>query len=175
MQATSEILRLPPGRMSTPSQQSSVFSPTSKVSPLTRPPLLLCSSSAHTRLLPSATPPFAISSRRKNGRDTTTSSTFSSGTRTDPVVLLLLLSMSSSFFLFGCGELIVFCRGIGYVQELVSRLTKTTISNFDTSVNSTIVTNPTIFPLDQPIFVDASHDTIMTASQFLITLTSALF
>lgn len=57
-------------------------------------------------------------------------------------------------------------QGIGYVQELVSRLTKTPISTFDSAVNKSIVTNPTLFPLDQPIFVDATHDSVISMSMF---------
>lgn len=55
--------------------------------------------------------------------------------------------------------------GIGYVQELVSRLTKTRLTEFNTSVNKTIVTNGTLFPLDQPIYVDAAHDITMAAGK----------
>ncbi|PPQ67076.1 hypothetical protein CVT25_005677 [Psilocybe cyanescens] len=62
--------------------------------------------------------------------------------------------------------------GIGYVQELVSRLTKTRITNFDTTVNSSVVTNDVLFPLDQPIFVDASHDTILSAIFVAMNFTS---
>ncbi|KAJ3569059.1 hypothetical protein NP233_g5303 [Leucocoprinus birnbaumii] len=53
--------------------------------------------------------------------------------------------------------------GIGWVQELVSRLTQTRITDFNTSVNQTIVSSETLFPLNQPIYVDASHDTVMSA------------
>lgn len=57
-------------------------------------------------------------------------------------------------------------QGIGYVQELVSRLTKTPITTFDSAVNKSIVTNKALFPLDQPIFVDATHDTVLATSKF---------
>ncbi|KAH9486630.1 3-phytase A [Psilocybe cubensis] len=62
--------------------------------------------------------------------------------------------------------------GIGYVQELVSRLTKTRITTFNTSVNASIVTDEVLFPLDQPIFVDASHDTILSAIFVAMNFTS---
>lgn len=61
-------------------------------------------------------------------------------------------------------------QGIGYVQELVSRLTQTRITSFNSAVNSSIVTNPVQFPLNQSIFVDASHDTVISTSQFSIEL-----
>lgn len=54
--------------------------------------------------------------------------------------------------------------GIGWVQELVSRLTQTRITEFNTTVNGTIVSNPVTFPFGQPIYVDATHDTVVSAS-----------
>ncbi|KAH9937171.1 histidine phosphatase superfamily [Fomitopsis serialis] len=53
-------------------------------------------------------------------------------------------------------------QGIGYVQELVARLTKIPLTTFDTSTNSTLDGNNITFPLDQPIYVDASHDTVIS-------------
>ncbi|KAF5375037.1 hypothetical protein D9758_000392 [Tetrapyrgos nigripes] len=53
--------------------------------------------------------------------------------------------------------------GRGWVEELVSRLTQERITSFGSSVNETIVSNDVTFPLNQPIFVDASHDTVITA------------
>lgn len=55
--------------------------------------------------------------------------------------------------------------GIGWVEELVSRLTKTRIDKFDTSVNASIVTNGILFPFDQPIYVDNAHDVTMASSE----------
>ncbi|KAF9462121.1 histidine phosphatase superfamily [Collybia nuda] len=53
-------------------------------------------------------------------------------------------------------------QGIGYVQEVLSRLKKIRITEFRNTVNSTVVTNNVTFPLDQPIYVDATHDTALT-------------
>ncbi|KAI0734596.1 histidine phosphatase superfamily [Fomitopsis betulina] len=58
--------------------------------------------------------------------------------------------------------------GIGWVQELVSRLTKTPLTTFDTSTNGTLDSSNITFPLDQPIYVDASHDTVI--SQIIVAL-----
>lgn len=55
-------------------------------------------------------------------------------------------------------------QGAGYVQELVARLTKTPITEFNTTTNSTITNSNVTFPLDQPIFVDATHDVIISNS-----------
>ena len=49
----------------------------------------------------------------------------------------------------------------------MARLTQTPITSFNSAVNSTIVTNPELFPLDQPMYVDASHDTVMTVSEYI--------
>ncbi|KAI0316503.1 phosphoglycerate mutase-like protein [Amylostereum chailletii] len=63
-------------------------------------------------------------------------------------------------------------QGIGYVQEFISRLTQTPITTFDTSVNATIVSNNATFPLSQPIFVDATHDTVISAIVVALNLTT---
>ncbi|PPQ79240.1 hypothetical protein CVT25_002806 [Psilocybe cyanescens] len=67
------------------------------------------------------------------------------------------------WYSFGPGNPASSAMGIGYVQELVSRLTKTRIDTFENTVNASIVTSEILFPLDQPIYVDATHDTILTA------------
>ncbi|KAI0302587.1 histidine phosphatase superfamily [Russula brevipes] len=72
----------------------------------------------------------------------------------------------------GPGNSAVAVQGIGYVSEVISRLTQTRITKFDTSVNATIVSSDIKFPLKQPIFVDASHDTVITAVAVVLNLTS---
>ncbi|KAH9484974.1 3-phytase A [Psilocybe cubensis] len=76
------------------------------------------------------------------------------------------------WYSFGPGNPASSAMGIGYVQELVSRLTKTRITTFDTTVNASIVTSDILFPLDQPIYVDATHDTILTAIFAAMNLTT---
>ncbi|KAL6310042.1 histidine phosphatase superfamily [Sparassis latifolia] len=61
----------------------------------------------------------------------------------------------------GPGSPVAAAQGIGYVQELVSRLTQTPLTVFDTSTNGTLDGNPVTFPLNQPIYVDATHDTVI--------------
>jgi len=72
----------------------------------------------------------------------------------------------------GPGGSTVAAEGIGYASEFISRLTQTRITQFDTSVNATIVSNPITFPFNQPIFVEASHDTIISAVAVALNLTS---
>ncbi|KAJ6473997.1 phosphoglycerate mutase-like protein [Mycena vitilis] len=76
------------------------------------------------------------------------------------------------WYSFGPGNPAVAAQGIGYVSELVSRLTSTRITQFDTSVNKTLVESPVTFPFGQPIYVDATHDTIISAIATAMNFTS---
>lgn len=51
--------------------------------------------------------------------------------------------------------------GIGYVQELVSRLTHTRIETHNTSTNATLDDSDVTFPLDQSLYVDATHEVVV--------------
>ncbi|KAF7364289.1 Acid phosphatase [Mycena sanguinolenta] len=72
----------------------------------------------------------------------------------------------------GPGSPSVAAQGIGWVQELVSRLTQTRITEFASTVNATIVSSNVTFPLSQPIFVDATHDTVISAIVVAMNFTS---
>jgi hypothetical protein len=78
--------------------------------------------------------------------------------------LTLLLLDIDLWYSNGPGGVTVAAQGIGYVQELVSRLSQTRITEFNTAVNQTVVSSNITFPFNQPIYVDASHDTTITAS-----------
>ncbi|KAI0638912.1 phosphoglycerate mutase-like protein [Trametes polyzona] len=52
-------------------------------------------------------------------------------------------------------------QGIGYVQELVSRLTHTPIPVHNSSTNATLDDNPATFPLGQSLYVDATHEVVV--------------
>ena len=54
--------------------------------------------------------------------------------------------------------------GIGYVQELVARLTRTPITDYNSSMNFTLNNDSTTFPLDQSIYVDATHEIVVLNS-----------
>lgn len=51
--------------------------------------------------------------------------------------------------------------GIGYIQELLARLTHTPISVHNSSTNGTLDDDPATFPLGQSLYVDATHDTVV--------------
>ncbi|KZV73339.1 phosphoglycerate mutase-like protein [Peniophora sp. CONT] len=72
----------------------------------------------------------------------------------------------------GPGGTSVAAQGIGYVQELIARLTQTPLISFDTTTNATLDASNVTFPLDQPIFVDASHDTFISAIAVALNLTA---
>lgn len=63
----------------------------------------------------------------------------------------------------GPGNPTAAAMGIGYVQELVARLTKTLPTKFDTNMNGTLDSSTITFPLDQPIYADATHDTVIAS------------
>ncbi|KAG2091004.1 phosphoglycerate mutase-like protein [Suillus discolor] len=58
------------------------------------------------------------------------------------------------------GSPIARAEGIGYVQELVSRLTQTPIETHNTSTNATLH-NAVTFPLGNSLYVDATHETVV--------------
>ncbi|KAH9030686.1 phosphoglycerate mutase-like protein [Lactarius pseudohatsudake] len=52
-------------------------------------------------------------------------------------------------------------QGIGYIQELVARLTHTPIQTHNSSTNSTLDDSPITFPLDHNLYVDATHEVVV--------------
>lgn len=55
-------------------------------------------------------------------------------------------------------------QGVGYVQELVARLTNTPIETHNSSTNATLNDNPVTFPLGNSLYVDATHETVVLSS-----------
>ena len=49
-------------------------------------------------------------------------------------------------------------QGLGYVEELIARLTNKLINVSDSAVNSTLDSSETTFPLNQPFYTDMSHE-----------------
>ncbi|OBZ79577.1 3-phytase B [Grifola frondosa] len=72
----------------------------------------------------------------------------------------------------GPGNPAAAAQGIGYVQELVARLTQTPLTVFDTTLNATLDGNNVTFPLHQPIYVDATHDTVISTIVVALNFTS---
>ncbi|KAF8626245.1 hypothetical protein AX15_004924 [Amanita polypyramis BW_CC] len=63
-------------------------------------------------------------------------------------------------------------QGIGYVQELVARLTHTPIRLHNSSTNATLDDNPITFPLDHSLYVDATHEVVVLNIITALNLTS---
>jgi hypothetical protein len=61
-------------------------------------------------------------------------------------------------------------QGVGYIKELVARLTHTPIKVHDSSTNSTLDDNPITFPLGQSLYVDATHETVLFNSTLCLTI-----
>jgi hypothetical protein len=61
-------------------------------------------------------------------------------------------------------------QGIGYLQELIARLTNQYITSSDSSVNSSITNNAKQFPLGEKFYADFTHDdiiiSVLTAMSF---------
>ncbi|KAF5318138.1 hypothetical protein D9619_012221 [Psilocybe cf. subviscida] len=52
-------------------------------------------------------------------------------------------------------------QGIGWLQEMVARLTNTPIAVHNSSTNATLVDNPITFPFGQSLYVDATHEVVV--------------
>ncbi|KAG6856725.1 hypothetical protein H0H87_001325 [Tephrocybe sp. NHM501043] len=52
-------------------------------------------------------------------------------------------------------------QGYGWIKELVARLTHTPIAEHNSSTNSTLDNDPTTFPLNQSLYVDATHEVVV--------------
>ncbi|KAG0144274.1 hypothetical protein CROQUDRAFT_660242 [Cronartium quercuum f. sp. fusiforme G11] len=62
--------------------------------------------------------------------------------------------------------------GLGYAQELLARLSGQRLPLSTSSVNTTLYNNPHTFPLDQSIYVDATHDIVLSSIVVALNLTS---
>ncbi|KAI0928198.1 hypothetical protein AcW2_004285 [Taiwanofungus camphoratus] len=51
--------------------------------------------------------------------------------------------------------------GVGYIQEMVARLTHTPIAMHNSSTNATLDDDPATFPLGQSLYVDATHEVVV--------------
>ena len=66
------------------------------------------------------------------------------------------------YYRFGPGAPLGPTQGVGFVNELVARLTDTPVRD-RTSVNHTLDDDPATFPLGRSLYADFSHDNDMTA------------
>ncbi|KAJ7112415.1 acid phosphatase [Mycena crocata] len=66
------------------------------------------------------------------------------------------------YYLTGYGAALGRVQGVGYVNELLARLTCTAVRD-RTQTNSTLDADPATFPLDRTLYADFSHDNTMVA------------
>ena len=64
------------------------------------------------------------------------------------------------YYKYGPGNPLGPAQGIGFVNELISRLTSQPVRD-STTVNHTLDSDPTTFPLELPLYADFSHDNTM--------------
>ncbi|KAL1306145.1 hypothetical protein AAFC00_004257 [Neodothiora populina] len=65
------------------------------------------------------------------------------------------------YYDYGYGNPTGRAQGIGYLQELIARLTNQYITSSNSSVNSSLTDNARDFPLGRPFYADFSHDDII--------------
>lgn len=77
--------------------------------------------------------------------------------------MLKLLPRLDLYFWYNSafGSPVARSQGIGYIQELIARLTHTPISVHNSTTNSTLDNNSVTFPLHQPLYVDATHEVVV--------------
>ncbi|KAH8172699.1 histidine phosphatase superfamily (branch 2) domain-containing protein [Sarocladium implicatum] len=63
---------------------------------------------------------------------------------------------------YGQGNPLGPTQGVGYVNELIARLTGKPVED-STSTNSTLDSSPETFPLDRKLYADFSHDNLMAS------------
>lgn len=68
------------------------------------------------------------------------------------------------YYDYGAGAHAGRAMGLGWVNELVSRLTHTPWNvTTQTSENATLNTSPVLFPVDRAIYADFTHDSVLTS------------
>ncbi|GAA6060764.1 hypothetical protein JCM10212_006744 [Sporobolomyces blumeae] len=72
----------------------------------------------------------------------------------------------------GFGSPVAAAQGLGYLQELTSRLQHQLITNFSMEVNQTLDGNTQTFPLNQSIYADAAHEVSIMNALVALNLTS---
>jgi hypothetical protein len=77
------------------------------------------------------------------------------------------------YYGYGTGNMLGPTQGVGFVNELVARMTNSGVRDM-TSVNQTLDSNPATFPLGLPLYADFSHDNDMTSIFFALGLYDSL-
>ncbi len=76
-------------------------------------------------------------------------------------LILLAFRYDSAF-----GSPVARIQGVGYIQEMLARLTHTPIQVHNSSTNSTLDDDERTFPLDHALYVDATHEVVVLNGMF---------
>jgi len=79
------------------------------------------------------------------------------------------LQSLGKFYGYGAGNPLGPTQGVGFVNELIARMTHTPVQD-DTSTNHTIDSHATTFPLERPLYADFTHDNGLTPIFFAMGL-----
>lgn len=71
------------------------------------------------------------------------------------------------YYSFGDGNPLGPTQGVGFVNELIARLTRSPVRD-STSTNKTLDNDPVTFPVDRSLYADFSHDNPMLAVMFAL-------
>ncbi|KAF5333502.1 hypothetical protein D9611_002520 [Ephemerocybe angulata] len=77
------------------------------------------------------------------------------------------------FYGRGYGQELGPVQGVGYINELLARLTGMPVRD-NTQTNHTLTASPITFPLDRTIYADFSHDNLMTGTPEFAAKSSAM-
>ncbi|KAF2154774.1 phosphoglycerate mutase-like protein [Myriangium duriaei CBS 260.36] len=80
-----------------------------------------------------------------------------------------LYATLSKYFRYGPPSPLGTSQGVGWVNELIARLTRSPVRD-NTSTNRTLTGSRETFPLDRNMYADFSHDTDMAAVMFAMNL-----
>lgn len=67
------------------------------------------------------------------------------------------LESLDKYYGFGAGNPLGPTQGVGFVNELIARMTQTSVHD-DTTTNHTLDSNPTTFPVNKTLYADFTHD-----------------
>ena len=80
----------------------------------------------------------------------------------------------SFYYNNGAGSPVSAAQGKGFLEEFLTRFENQTLTNANSTTNSTLDSNPTYFPLGNSIYADASHEVVILDTLTAFNLT-ALF
>ena len=85
----------------------------------------------------------------------------------DVILFLFCLRLDLAFWYGSAfGAPTAHAQGAGWIQELIARLEHKPITEHRFSTNATLDDNPITFPLNQSLYVDATHEVVVLNSLY---------